>query len=338
MMSDEIVRKLKKALLVSVIAVVGLTVFLIIIFSLFYFFGNSTGRKMSSLTARDSSSFYVGNGSSFIKEESMGISGAENSPIAPEMTVSNDGGMMEDTESPIIERKIMQEGDLSLVVKQVENSILFLKEMAKSFGGSAGDIKYSNTQNSDKKRATLILLVPATNFDAAMAQAKQNAVKVESENVSTRDVTDQFIDLQARLKNLKAQEEQYQEIMKKAVKVSDILEVSQYLYNTRRQIEQLQGQMNYLSRQVDMSVITIELSSEPDIEATNVIWSPVTTAKEAIHYFITAFYHFADTIIWGILSFLPLAVIFGGCAFLFAWLFMKVLRPWYAAIKAFFRS
>ncbi|MFA5830691.1 MAG: DUF4349 domain-containing protein [Candidatus Paceibacterota bacterium] len=337
-MSDEILRKFKKALLISVITVAGMTVFLVVIFASLYFFGNSTNRKTGTLSMPSSAPMFLGRGSTFIGEDGMKGGEGAYDPIAPDSVQNADTDGQGNTESPIIERKLIQEGDLSLVVKQVEDAILSLKEVAKNLGGLADDIHYSNVQNNDKKRATVTLRVPAVNFDMAMAQAKEIAVKVESENISTRNVTHQFIDMQARLKNLKAQEEQYQDIMKKAVKVSDILEVSQYLYNTRQQIEVLQGDMNYLSRQVDMSVITITLSSEPDIEATNVIWSPMTTAKEAIRHFITAFYRFVDALIWGTLSFLPLTVIFGGCIFFLAWLFMKVLRPWYAAIKAFFHS
>jgi hypothetical protein len=336
-MSEEIVHKLKKALIVSVIVVAVISVLMVIILIFSSVSTRQSTRNSSSLSMPSS---YLGRGSTFIQEDSITgkASVTTASPMATE--VVSPAGMVNQnaTESPIIERKLMQDGSLALVVKRVEDAVQSLTNMAQNLGGRADDVQYSNAQDNDKKRATITLRVPAVNFDMAMVQAKGVAIKVESEYISTRDVTEQFIDMQARLKNLKAEEEQYQEIMKKAVKVSDVLEVSQYLFNTRQQIEQIQGQMNYLSRQVDMSVITIQLSSEPDIDATNVIWNPATTVKEAVQYFIKAFYRLADTIIWGILSFLPLTILLGGLLFLFAWLFVKVLRPWYGNIRDFFRS
>jgi len=336
-MSEEIVHKLKKALIVSVIVVAVISVLMVIILIFSSVSTRQSTRNSSSLSMPSS---YLGRGSTFIQEDSITgkASVTTASPMATEVVPS--AGMVNQnaTESPIIERKLMQDGSLALVVKRVEDAVQSLTNMAQNLGGRADDVQYSNAQDNDKKRATITLRVPAVNFDMAMVQAKGVAIKVESEYISTRDVTEQFIDMQARLKNLKAEEEQYQEIMKKAVKVSDVLEVSQYLFNTRQQIEQIQGQMNYLSRQVDMSVITIQLSSEPDIDATNVIWNPATTVKEAVQYFIKAFYRLADTIIWGILSFLPLTILLGGLLFLFAWLFVKVLRPWYGNIRDFFRS
>lgn len=337
-MSDEILRKFKKALFVSVGVVVSISLLLVIALSISsFFFGKTNGigtRQMSS-----PSYYNIGRGGTFIQEDGLmkSVGSASGLPIAPESAPTAGMDIPGDSGSHIVERKLMQDGSLFLVVKRVEDAVETLTGIAQNMGGRVDDVQYSDMNGYDKKRAVITLRVPAVNFDMTLVQSKRIAMKVESENISTRDVTEQFIDMQARLKNLKAEEEQYQEIMKKAVKVPDILEVSQYLFNTRQQIEQLQGQMNYLSRQVDMSIITISLSSEPDIDATNVIWSPVTTAKGAIQYFIKAFYHMVDVIIWGVLSFLPLTILLGGCIFLFAWLFVKVLRPWYGNIRDFFR-
>ena len=96
----------------------------------------------------------------------------------------------------------MQDGSLSLAVDRVEESVGTLTGIAQNLGGRVDDVQYFNTEEADKKTAVITLRVPAVNFDAAMTQAKKIALKVQSEEISTRDVTEQFIDMQARLKNL----------------------------------------------------------------------------------------------------------------------------------------
>ncbi len=332
-MPHEILPKLKKVLVITVLVTVGLFAFFV-----FSIIGMSLQGKKNTLSLgmMSPSSYH---GGTFIGEKGViTMMNSVQSPRASESLSPADTTIQGTIGSPIVERKLMQDGNLSLVVKRVEDAVGTLTSIAQNLGGRTDDVQYSNMNGTDKKRAVIVLRVPAVNFDETMVEAKKIALKVEFENVSTRDVTEQFIDMQARLKNYKAAEEQYLMIMQKATKVSDILEVSQYLATVRQEIEQLQGQMNYLSRQVDMSIITIALSSEPDINATNVIWNPMTTVKGAAQYFIQAFYGLIDAIIWVILSVLPLTILFGGLIFFIVWLFMKVLRPAFTNIKEFFHS
>jgi hypothetical protein len=218
----------------------------------------------------------------------------------------------------------------------VEKSVEALSEVAVNLGGRVDSVDYQNVEGYDKKRATVVLRVPAANFAEAMKQAKALALNVTSENKSTRDVTEQFVDMQARLKTLKATEEQYLQVMQKAQKIDDILTVERYLSDVRTQIEQLQGQMNYLSRQVDMSIITIILSSEPEINPGSVVWNPGTIAKDSMRDFVRMFYSFIDAVIRLVLFYLPMLIILGGLIFLAFLFFVKVLRPWYEASKDLF--
>jgi hypothetical protein len=337
-MHDEILRKLKKGLTISILVVAGISVLLAVAIISFAFRGGSARENTNSLAVQGFAPSYLGSGSTFIGEDSMKGTEAVSSPVAPE-NIQTTGTNGQTEVSPIVERKLMQDGSLSLVVKQVEAAVESLTGIAENLGGRVDDIQYSDdAKGNAKKRAEITIRVPAVNFDMAIVQAKGVALKVESENVSTRDVTEQFIDMQARLKNLKAEEEQYLAVMQTATKVPDILEVSQYLFNVRQQIEQLQGQMNYLSRQIDMSVITIQLSSEPDVDATNVVWNPMTTVKEAVQFFIQTFYFMVDAIIWSVLTYLPLAILIGVLLLGLTWIFKKALRPAYEVVRDFLNS
>ena len=166
-------------------------------------------------------------------DNSSGSSGSEVMPLA----VSDIGTTP--SSGVVVERKLTQNGYLGLQVKRVEDAINALTSMSNDMGGRVDSVQYSNNDQSDSKNATIILRVPTSNFSQAMDQAKSVALVVNSVNIATNDVTDQFVDLQAKLKNLKLEEVQYQDLMKKALKVSDILSVSHELESVRQQIDSL---------------------------------------------------------------------------------------------------
>ncbi|GMQ95151.1 MAG: hypothetical protein BMS9Abin13_263 [Patescibacteria group bacterium] len=179
------------------------------------------------------------------------------------------------------ERKIVKNGSLSLVVKKTEDVIGKIKNIAVKLGGF---VEYSNVYETgeNKKAGSITIRVPAAFFDGAMNEIKTLAIKVERENVGARDVTEQFIDLEIRLQNMKAEEEQYRDILKRAVAIEDVLNVTARLSEVRQRIERAQGQMDYLSRQIKMSTISVSLISEADVEIFGVVWSPIATVKQAL--------------------------------------------------------
>lgn len=322
-MTDEILHKLKKVLRIVFLVVVGIVLFFVAAF--IYFYMSQRGTLMRDTVSSKGTS--VGN---------FGVSGGVNIavpdmfgyPSAEENLPSYDYSSIERASNPPLstsERKLIQNGALSLAVDRVEDAVTKLAAISEKLGGRIDSVSLYNDGGIAKKHSTVVMRVPAVNFGAGMEQAKNIARKVLSENISTEDITEKFIDMQARLKNLRAEETQYLEIMQKAVKIEDVLRVSQRLYAVRQQIEQLQGQMNYLSRQVDMSVITIELSSDPDIEPTNVVWSPSTTVKETINGFLEGFYGFLDILIRLFLGLVPLVILFGSVIILLVWFIWKLL-------------
>lgn len=229
------------------------------------------------------------------------------------------GGVAADLALSTGERKIIQNGELTLVVTKVEDAITALKIIAGQLGGRVDNVSYNNSEDERKKRASIILRVPSVNFDAGMEGVKQIAVTVVSERVRTDDVTETFIDLQARLKNLRAEEEQYQAIMKDAEEVADLLKVSQHLYRVRQNIEQLQGQLNYYSRQVDMSLITVYLSSDPDVNPLGAVWNPETTLKQAAKGLLAGLYYFLQFAIYFIVFLIPIFLLWATLIAFILW-------------------
>lgn len=204
------------------------------------------------------------------------------------------------------ERKVVKNGSLSLLVERAEDAIEQIKGIADRLGGFVensslydSDMKSYRAPGSEKtsKYGNIVIRVPSARFDEALGGIKALAVKVERDSSNARDVSAEYVDLQAQLKNLKTEEEQYVSIMKRAVKVEDILNVSSRLADVRGRIERMQAQFNFLSKQVDMSTISVDLHSEADIESVGASWRPLSVAKQALQDMLNALVGYADGLI-----------------------------------------
>lgn len=99
----------------------------------------------------------------------------------------------------------------------------------------------------------------STRFNEALQALRDLAVDVKSESTSGQDVTEEYVDLEARLRNLEASETQLLDLMKQAGTVEEILKVQQQLVNTREQIEQIKGRMQYLQESSALAYISVSL-------------------------------------------------------------------------------
>ena len=226
------------------------------------------------------------------------------------------GGILDD-------RQIIQNGSLSLVVKRAEDAIQGVREIATRLTGFVDNANIYET-GEDKKAGTITIRVPSKDFNEAMTAIKSLAIKVERESVSARDVTQQVVDLDIRLKNMKAEEEQYRTILKSAEKIEDILNVTQRINNVRQRIESLQGQKDYLSRQVGMSTITVSVVSEADVKVLGVVWSPFAVVKEAVRDGLQSIVNYVDSLIFILFSLPAFALWIATVVFVF-WFGWKVI-------------
>jgi Flp pilus assembly protein TadB len=156
--------------------------------------------------------------------------------------------------------------------------------------------------------------VPADKYQDTLAKLRDLAMRVESENTNSQDVTEEFTDLQARKTNLEFTEAALQQLLEERQQVgktSDILEVYRELTDIRGQIEQIEGRMRYLANQSALSTITVDLI--PDVLSQPVTvagWEPRGVAKEAVQALITALQGLSNLVIWLVIFVLPLLIIF----------------------------
>lgn len=206
-----------------------------------------------------------------------------------------------------LDKKVIKNGSLSLYVAQVETAVEQIRALTAELNGF---VEAANVQESDdgEKSAYVTIRIPAVKFEETMNNVKQLAAEVETENVSSQDVTAEFVDYEARLNNWRAQESQYLEIMKKATSVEDILKVSAKLGETRGEIESLEGNLKYLSRQVDMSTIRINLSSDGDVKVWGLKWRPLIVAKKALKNMLSGLTGYVDAMV-NLVLFLPVLLL-----------------------------
>jgi hypothetical protein len=210
------------------------------------------------------------------------------------------------------ERMIIWTGDVSLIVKDAEESLSEVEALAKDLGGYV--VNSSSWYQDDQLRARLTIRVPAGDFEAAMTSLKDLAIRVENRNVSTQDVTEEYTDLDARLRNLEATEtellELLTEVREKTSEAEDILAVHREITDIRSQIEQLKGRMQYLEKMTAMATINVELI--PDVLAKPLVvagWRPTGTAANAVRTLVRTLQFVVDAAIWLIIYVLPTLIV-----------------------------
>jgi hypothetical protein len=222
------------------------------------------------------------------------------------------------------DKKVIKNGSLGMIVEKAEETAGKIQEIAKKYAGfvESSNIYDYSTGNS-VKTGGITVRVPEDKFDLAMADIKKLATKVTSENVSSSDVTAQYVDLESSLKNMKAEEAQYREIMARAVKIQDVLDVSSRLADVRGRIERTQGQINYLSRQVAMSTIVVSLTSQAEVEVFGIVWRPLTVLKQAAQNLVSDLAGFVDYLIY-LLFKLPILILRLALFVFILWIIWKV--------------
>ncbi len=208
-------------------------------------------------------------------------------------------------------RVIIYTGNISLVVKDTEESVKDITALADAEGGYVADANVY--QSGEVLRGNISIRVPAERYQDVMAQLRGLALRVERESSSSQDVTEEFTDLQARKTNLEHTEAALQQLLDERQRVgstSDILEVHRELTNIRGQIEQIEGRLRYLSNQAALSTISIELIPDVLYQPISVAgWEPQGVAKEALQTLIVALQGLVNLLIWGVIFILPLLII-----------------------------
>src|SRR5712691_1112371 len=179
--------------------------------------------------------------------------------------------------------------------------------IASGLGGDVLNLSQSGT--ADTRSASLTIRVPSNRFGDALQALKSLEGEIQTSGVSAQDVTDQFVDLQARLTAKQAEEQRYIAILSRANTIDEILKVDASIGSVRTQIEQLTAQINSIKQRTDFSTISMSISTLSALpgDTTTKVWDPAKTVGRALAALGAMMQVFADALIWLIVfGWLPL--------------------------------
>lgn len=253
-----------------------------------------------------------------------GSTAADASEFAPSEPVAQSGNVAANMQLPS-QPLIIRTGNLGIVVEDTDATVAAITSLV---NGMEGWVVSSNLYKyGEARRGEMTVRVPVAQFDAAMGQIKALALEVNSESSSGQDVTEEYVDLTARLSNLEATAARVRGFLDEATDVEDALAVNQELSRLESEIEQLKGRMNYLSQSASFSTIQVDIT--PDVLSQPIEiagWRPQGVAKEALEDLINGLQGLADFLIRFIIAVLPMLLIVGVPLFFIVRAIVRAVR------------
>ena len=195
------------------------------------------------------------------------------------------------------EARVIKQAEIDLLVSSTPDTQVALADLAKRLGGFVRDA--STYERIDKVLyGQAVLRIPVASFEATLSDIRALGLRVQSERVTGTDVTEQFADLEAQLRNARAEEQAYLALLGRAGSVGDLLQVQRELSNVRGRIEHMEGRKTYLENQTDLATITVSLSEKPSLIAPTSDFRFVDTIKEALQTLVVAFQEIVRGAVW----------------------------------------
>lgn len=206
--------------------------------------------------------------------------------------------------APVDDARIVRTGWLSLRVTDLEPAVGSAHDRIIALGGYVSASNQVNTE--DASSATVTYRVPVDRWEDALAALRDVADEVVDERTEAVEVTSQIVDLDARIRNLRASETALIGILEQATRIPDVLEVQRELTATREQIEQLEAQKALLEDQADLATITATFGVEV-VAVTQAAtgWDPGTIIDEAAASLVELLQGLATAGIWFVIVVLP---------------------------------
>jgi hypothetical protein len=195
-----------------------------------------------------------GDGAGYFEDAPQDLNVARAEMMSSPATANSKIAEVANEETAVV-KKVVKNGGIDFRSENIESDYKALIDMLPRFDAYMENENQSNS--IDRIYYSLVIRVPAEKFDSLFYSISSLPVQVENKYSNIEDVTERYYDLVSRIKNKKALEERYLELLKKAVTISDIIEIEKNLNEIRYEIESLEGQFNYLSKQVSLSTLRI---------------------------------------------------------------------------------
>ncbi len=208
------------------------------------------------------------------------------------------------------ERLIIRTANMSLVVSNTDEAMATISRMAEENGGwvvNSSVYQY----NEDAKTGNITIRVPSSGFNSALEALRGMAVEVRNESTSGQDVTEEYVDLSARLENLEATAVRVRGFLDETETVEEALAVNQELSRLESEIEAMKGRLQFLSQSASFSTITVDLTPDVAAQPIDTSWRPAIVFRNAIDSLVEALQGVAEFGIWFVIYMVPLLLIVG---------------------------
>ncbi len=195
-------------------------------------------------------------------------------------------------------RLVVRESFLSLLVKDVPETQYQIVKTAQSLGGYMVNTNLTNPQ--DAPSSSVVIRIPSKNMETALNIFKEQAIKVVSETLSGTDVTDQYVDNQAKLDTLNRTKAKFDDMLSKTTNVTEILNIQREIINLQSQIDAIKGSQQYLEKTAEMAKLTVYLSTDEIAlpYAPTEVWRPDVIFKLAVRSLIGTLRNLGSLAIW----------------------------------------
>ncbi|MGM0552114.1 MAG: DUF4349 domain-containing protein [Bacteroidota bacterium] len=260
-------------------------IYLLLLMSLLSACGSSTDNALHDMAA--------------VNEEMMPITRMSGPPMSPPL---------EPLPTDTVEKKVIKDGEVGLKVKNVYKAKVYIDTLVSQFGGYYASESLNNYD--DEASWHLSIRIPSASFEKFVQVLSSGVGKMVDKEINTRDVTEQFIDLETRLANKRSYLKRYNELLQKARNVQDIIEIEEKIRKIEEEIESTVGRLNYLSNQVQYSSLELRLFTDNEGVIKTRDRNVLLIVKQSL---VSGWYGFVDFLffllrIWPLLIFAPLLV------------------------------
>ncbi|MBT2683561.1 DUF4349 domain-containing protein [Bacillus sp. ISL-37] len=191
-----------------------------------------------------------------VSEDEIGFSESDKADSGEDAKA--EGQASQDIDEGAAQRMVIYNAEMDIRVDNFEKARNALEQKAKAYNGYIVQSN-SNRYDGEQQSGTMTFRIPQEHFNAFLNDAEGLSVQVNNRHVSGQDVTEEYVDLESRLKSKKAVEERLLDFMKQAQKTEDLLKISSDLADVQEQIEQIAGRKKFLENQTALSTVTITL-------------------------------------------------------------------------------
>lgn len=160
--------------------------------------------------------------------------------------------------SGTVSKKIIKDGEMGIEVSDLNSAKTNIDSLVAKYNAYYANERLSNTSNASI--FYLKIRIPSNSFESFIANIESGGYEIDYKNISARDVTEEFIDLETRLNNKRNYLKKYNELLKQAKSIAEILEIEERIRNIEEEIESAEGRLKYLSNQVSFSTLNLNVT------------------------------------------------------------------------------